>query len=221
MRVGESPGTDFSRYLIWTAFAVITLILKNFAANANGLNTIVVAVFFIFGIITLALMIRRYLRERSSFSEPSKKFMASLVNNIGFITLMIILMTVLRMMISYLQVTGKLPQFKNDDVTSSDQKVFIFNLIANVLIIAVQQQLVSTGFFFNYFFRKSSPASAVGGIIVSGLIAGAITLPGTWLQFFMNTVFGLCYAFTYLYTQDEKMPMFIAIIGALIGTIMI
>ncbi|AKP67107.1 type II CAAX prenyl endopeptidase Rce1 family protein [Companilactobacillus ginsenosidimutans] len=221
MRVGEAPGVDLRRYLIWIAFSVVTLAIKNFTANAKGLNDILVILFFIVGVFTLGLMVRRFMRERSSFAEPRKRFMDSLVHNIGFITLMIVLIIVLRMMISYLQVNGKLPKFSNDDVASSDQKVFIFNLIANVFIISIQQQLVSTGFFFNYFFRKSSPASAVGGILISGLIAGAITLPGSLLQFFMNTVFGFCFALTYLYTQDEKMPVMLGMIAALIGTIMI
>ncbi len=221
MRVGEAPGVDLVRYLIWIAFSLVTLGIKNITANAKGLNDILVILFFVVGAITLILMIRTYLRERNSFAEPRKNFMQSLVNNIGFITLMFILIVVLRMMISYLQVNGKLPKFQNDDITSTDQKVFIFNLIANVFVISVQQQLVQTGFFFNYFFRKSSPASAIGGIIFSGLIAGAITLPGSLLQFFMNTFFGFCFALTYLYTQDEKMPIFLGMLSALIGTIMI
>lgn len=221
MRVGEAPGVDLVRYLFWIAFSVITLMIKNFTANAKGLNDVLVIIFFIVGIVTLGIMIRRFVHEHSSFAEPRKRFMNSLLNNIGFITLMFILIVVLRMMISYLQVNGKLPKFQNDDVVSSDQKVFWFNLIANVFIISVQQQLVQTGFFFNYFFRKSSPASAVGGIIISGLIAGAITLPGSMLQFFMNTFFGFCFALTYLYTQDEKMPVLLGMLSALIGTIMI
>lgn len=221
MRVGQAPGVDLVRYLIWIAFTVITLGIKNSTANAKGLNDILVIIFFIFGIVTLGLMVRAYLRERGSFIEPRRRFMNSLVNNIGFITLMIVLIVVLRMMISYLQVNGKLSKFQNDDITSSDQKVFMFNIIANVFIVSVQQQLVQTGFFFNYFFRKSSPASAVGGILISGLIAGAITLPGSMLQFFMNSFFGFCFALTYLYTQDEKMPVFIGMISALIGTIII
>ncbi|WP_245995081.1 CPBP family glutamic-type intramembrane protease [Companilactobacillus furfuricola] len=221
MRVGEAPGVDLVRYLIWIAFSVATLGIKNYAANAKGLNDILVVIFFIVGIFTLALMIRRFNHERSSFAEPRKKFLSSLVNNIGFITLMFVLIVVLRMMISYLQVNGKLPKFQNDDVAGSNQKVFIFNLIANVFVISVQQQLVQTGFFFNYFFRKSTPASAIGGIVISGLIAGAITLPGSLLQFFMNMFFGFCFALTYLYTQDEKMPVFLGMVSALIGTIMI
>ncbi|MCH4010086.1 CPBP family glutamic-type intramembrane protease [Companilactobacillus sp.] len=221
MRVGEAPGVDLVRYLIWITFSLITLGIKNYSANAKGLNDVMVIIFFIVGAITLGLMTRTYLRERNSFAEPRKKFFDTLVHNIGFITLMFVLIVVLRMMISYLQVNGKLPKFTNDDVVGSDQRVFIFNLLANVFIISVQQQLVQTGFFFNYFFRRSSPASAVGGIIISGLIAGAITLPGSMLQFFMNSFFGFCFALTYLYTQDEKMPIFLGMLSALIGTIMI
>lgn len=221
MRVGEAPGVDLGRYLIWITFSIVTLIIKNFTASAKGLNDVLVVIFFIVGIITLGLMTRTFLRERHSFADRSRKFMQSLVHNIGFITLMLILIVVLRMMISYMQVNGKLPKFQNDDISSSDQRVFLFSLIANVFIISVQQQLVQTGFFFNYFFRKSSGASAIGGIFVSGIIAGLITLPGSLLQFFMNAFFGFCFALTYLYTQDEKMPIMLGMISALIGTIMI
>ncbi|KRK79599.1 CPBP family glutamic-type intramembrane protease [Companilactobacillus nodensis] len=221
MRVGESPGTDLVRYLIWIIFSIITLSLKNIAATDKGLNVILAVVFFAVGIVFLFLMARRYLRERRSFSDNPRGFMSSLVSNIGLVTLMIILVCALRLMISYLQVTGKLPQFKNDDVVSSDQKVFIFNIIANVFIITVQQQLVQTGFFFNYFFRKSTPSNAVIGIIFSGIIAGALSLPGSLLQFFMMMALGWCYALTYLYTQDEKMAMLVAIVSAIVGTILI
>ncbi|MCS6109173.1 CAAX protease family protein, partial [Clostridium botulinum] len=127
----------------------------------------------------------------------------------------------LRIMVSYLQVTGKIPSFENDDVISSDQKVFVFNMIANVLVISVQQQLVQTGFFFNYFFRKSSSYSAVMGIILSGIVGGLISLPGSLIQFLMMMALGWCYALTYLYTKDEKMAIFVAMISAAIGTIII
>lgn len=221
MRVGESPGTDLVRYLIWIIFSIITLSLKNIAATDKGLNIILTVIFFVVGIVLSFLMLRRYLRERRSFSDNPRGFMSSLVSNIGLITLMVILVCALRIMISYLQVTGKLPSFKNDDVISSDQKVFIFNMVANVFIITVQQQLVQTGFFFNYFFRKSTSSNAIIGIIFSGLIAGIISLPGSLLQFFMMMALGWCYALTYLYTQDEKMAMLVAIVSSIVGTVLI
>lgn len=221
MRVGESPGTDFVRYLIWIVFSIVTLILKNHAASQKGLSVPIVIIFFIIGLVTLLLMIRKYVREEKSFSDTADGFAYSLVSNIGFISLMIIMACLLRIMVSYLQVTGKLPSFQNDDVVSSDQKVFVFNMVANVFVIAVQQQLVQTGFFFNYFFRESSAYSAVMGIIFSGIIAGLISLPGSFLQFLMMMALGWCYALTYLYTKDEKMAIFVAMISAAIGTIII
>ncbi|TGD23520.1 CAAX protease family protein [Companilactobacillus suantsaicola] len=221
MRVGESPGTDFVRYLIWIAFSIVTLILKNHAATKSGLNIFLVILFFIVGIVTLFLMIRKYIREEDSFSDTATGFAYSLVSNIGFISLMIVMACALRILVSYLQITGNLPKFVNDDVMSSDQKVFIFNVVANVFVIAIQQQLVQTGFFFNYFFRDSSAYSAVMGIILSGVIAGLIGLPGSLLQFFMMMALGWCYALTYLYTKDEKMAIFVAMVSAFIGTIII
>lgn len=221
MRVGESKGTDFTRYIIWIVFAVGTLALKNIVATEKGLNNTLAAVFFILGLFLTFLMVRRYLRERRSFLDNPPKFKDSLSANFGFVALMIILVCAMRLAVSYLQVTGRIPQFVNDDVASSDQKVFLFNLVANILIITVQQQLVQTGFFFNYFFRESTSANAISGIIISGLIAGAITLPGSFIQFFMNTALGWCMSLTYLYTKDEKMAMLVAIISAIVGTILI
>ncbi|WP_334331783.1 MULTISPECIES: CPBP family glutamic-type intramembrane protease [unclassified Companilactobacillus] len=221
MRVGESPGTDFVRYLIWIVFSIVTLMLKNHAANKNGLNVFIVILFFIVGIVTLFLMIRKYVREEDSFSDTADGFAYSLVSNIGFISLMIIIAGALRILVSYLQISGRLPKFVNDDVASADQNVFIFNMIANVFVIAIQQQLVQTGFFFNYFFRDSSAYSAIMGIILSGVIAGLISLPGSLLQFFMMMALGWCYALTYLYTKDEKMAIFVGMVSAIVGTIII
>lgn len=221
MRVGESPRIDLVRYFIWIIFSIITLSLKNIAATNKGLNIILAIIFFAVGIVFTFLMTRRYIRERRSFSDNPRGFMSSLVSNIGLVTLMIILVCALRLMISYLQVTGKLPSFKNDDVASSDQKVFMFNIIANIFIIAVQQQLVQTGFFFNYFFRKSSSGNAIVGIVLSGVVGGLISLPGSLLQFFMMMALGWCYALIYLYTQDEKMAMLVGFVSAIVGTILI
>lgn len=221
MRVGESPGTDFVRYLIWIAFSIATLMLKNNAATSKGLDVPMMIAFFVVGIVTLFLMIRKYVREEKSFSDTADGFIYSLVSNIGLVSLMIIMVCLLRIMVSYLQVTGKLPSFHNDDVMSSDQNVFVFNMVANVFIVAIQQQLVQTGFFFNYFFRKSSAYSAVMGILLSGVIAGLISLPGSLVQFMMMMALGWCYALTYLYTKDEKMPIFVAMISAAVGTIII
>jgi len=175
MRVGESPGTDLVRYIIWIVFSIGTLMLKNNAASQKGLDMPIVIAFFAVGIVTLFLMIRKYAREEKSFSDTADGFAYSLVSNIGLVSLMIIMVCLMRIMVSYLQVTGKLPSFQNNDVSSPDQKVFAFNMIANVFIIAIQQQLVQTGFFFNYFFRKSSAYSAVMGILLSGVVAGAIS----------------------------------------------
>jgi len=221
MRVGESPGTDFVRYLIWIAFSIGTLMLKNNAANQKGLDTPVVIAFFVVGLVTLFLMIRKYVREEKSFSDTADGFVYSLVSNIGLVSLMIIMVCLLRIMVSYLQVTGKLPSFANDDVLSSDQNVFLFNMIANVFIVAVQQQLVQTGFFFNYFFRKTSAYSAIMGIILSGVVGGLISLPGSIFQFMMMMALSWCYALTYLYTKDEKMAIFVAMVSAAVGTIII
>lgn len=221
MRVGESPGTDFARYVIWIVFSIVTLMLKNNSASQKGLDLPIVIAFFVVGIVTLFLMIRKYIREEKSFSDTAEGFVYSLVSNIGLVSLMIIMVCLLRIMISYLQVTGKLPSFQNDDVTSSDQNVFLFNMVANVFVIAIQQQLVQTGFFFNYFFRKSSAYSAIMGILLSGVVAGLISLPGSIIQFLMMMSLGWCYALTYLYTKDEKMAVFVAMISAAVGTIII
>ncbi|MFH5810089.1 type II CAAX prenyl endopeptidase Rce1 family protein [Companilactobacillus sp. FL22-1] len=221
MRVGDSPSTDFTRYLIWIAFSIITLFLKNNVVNQKGFNIPLLFLFIAVGLITLFLMIRKYIREENSFSDTAEGFVYSLVSNAGLVSLMIIMVCLLRIMISYLQVTGKLASFVNDDILSSDQNVFLFDMIANVFVIAVQQQLVQTGFFFNYFFRKTSSSGAILGIIFSGLIAGAISLPGSLLQFAMMTALGWCYALTYLYTKDEKMAIFVAMVSAAVGTIII
>ncbi|CAJ1191879.1 hypothetical protein LCR01_20360 [Companilactobacillus crustorum] len=221
MRVGESPGTDFVRYIIWIAFSIVTLMLKNNSANKSGLDTPIVIAFFVVGLVTLFLMIRKYIREENSFSDTAEGFVYSLVSNIGLVGLMIILVCLLRIMVSYLQVTGKLPSFQNDDVLSSDQNVFVFNMVANVFIVTIQQQLVQTGFFFNYFFRKSSAYSAIMGILLSGVVAGLISLPGSLIQFLMMMALGWCYALTYLYTKDEKMAIFVAMVSAAVGTIII
>ncbi len=221
MRVGESPGTDFVRYLIWIAFSIVTLMLKNNAASQKGLDVPIVIIFFVVGLVTLFLMIRKYVREEKSFSDTADGFLYSLVSNIGLVSLMIIMVCLLRIMVSYLQVTGKLPKFQNNDVSSPDQKVFLFNMVANVFIIAIQQQLVQTGFFFNYFFRRSSSYSAIMGILLSGIVAGVISLPGSITQFMMMMALGWCYALTYLYTKDEKMSIFVAMVSAAVGTIII
>lgn len=221
MRVGESPGTDFVRYLIWIAFSIVTLMLKNNAANSKGLDMPIVIAFFVVGLITLFLMIRKYIREEKSFSDTADGFVYSLLSNAGLVSLMIILVCLMRIMVSYLQITGKLPKFANDDISSAEQSVFVFNMVANVFVVAVQQQLVQTGFFFNYFFRKSSAYSAIMGILLSGIIAGLISLQGSLLQFFMMMALGWCYALTYLYTKDEKIAIFVAMVSAAVGTIII
>ena len=221
MRVGESPATDLVRYIIWIVFSIGTLMLKNNAASKKGLDLPIVIAFFVVGVITLFLMIRKYVREEKSFSDTADGFLYSLVSNIGLVSLMIIMVCLLRIMVSYLQVTGRLPSFQNDDIASADQNVFVFNMVANVFIIAIQQQLVQTGFFFNYFFRKSSSYSAIMGILLSGIVAGLISLPGSIIQFLMMMALGWCYALTYLYTKDEKMAIFVAMVSAAVGTIII
>ncbi|WP_129045392.1 CPBP family glutamic-type intramembrane protease [Companilactobacillus metriopterae] len=221
MREEGSFRSNIVSYIVWLLFSVAILGLKNFSATAKGLNIPVAIFTILIGAAFLYLMIKRYNHENREFADNPPKFVESLSNNFGFIILMIILVCAMRISISFLQVTGKLPMFVNDDTASPDQKVFIFSLIVNIFIVTVIQQLTQTGFFFNYFFRSNNAFAAIAGLIISGVVAGLISLPGSQLQFFMMMALGWCYALTYLYTKDFKMALLVAMVSSTIGTIII
>lgn len=221
MQETESRGTTVIRYIFWIIFAGITIFLRESAVSKNGLNLILAIVAFVVGLVTVQIMSHRYKRERQLLNIQKRSMKATVINNFGFIMVMIILIAVVRIAISVAQFQGMLPKFKNDYLTSADQKVFIFNLVINILIISYQQFMVSDAFLYNYFWKKDSDFSYALGILMSGIVLAIINLSTTPIQMLLFFLIGSIYAIIYRRTNDSKLTLMIIIFSNIIGSILI
>lgn len=221
MQAVESRGTTVIRYIFWLLFAAITAFLKEDALSGAGLNVIMASVFVIVGLLTSWIMFRRFRKEKIILETPKKNFRKTIANNFGFVMITIILIAAIRLLTNYLQYKNIIPAFQNDYVTSEDQKVLIFNLLANIFIISFQQFMVGIGFLFNYFWRKNSGINYLFGGLMSGIALAIISLSTNYQQIILFIILGFMYAITYRKTKDTKLTMIVIIFSNIIGSILI
>ncbi|GKQ42342.1 hypothetical protein RD055328_02650 [Companilactobacillus sp. RD055328] len=221
MQEVESRGTTVIRYIFWLLFAALTIFLREEAVSSTGLNLILAGIFAAVGIFTSWIMSHRYTKERMILNNPRVSFKNTVINNFGFVFWVIILIGAIRFGIAYLQYKGIMPKFENDYLTSTDQKVMIFNLLANIFIISYQQFMVANAFLFNYFWRKKSGIQHLLGIIMSAVVLAIINLSNTPQQFLLFFLLGLVYAVVYRKTKDAKMTMLIIMFSNILGSILL
>ena len=94
-------------------------------------------------------------------------------------------------------------------------------IVTQGIILPILQEFLSTGFLFNYAFRKNTLATGIVGIICSGLIFAVLNFQFTPTLFVINALYGALFAWAYLYSQTLWMPMYLAVIAGLLTVIMI
>ncbi|MGR3742313.1 CPBP family glutamic-type intramembrane protease [Companilactobacillus sp. DQM5] len=217
----ESKGVTFFRYIFWLLFAAMTTFLREAAVSKSGLNIFLAIFFAIFGITTSRIMSHRYGREQIILKESRIYFRDTVAQKFGLIIIMAILIGVTRIGVTYLQLKGVLPKFNNDYYASSDQKVLIFNMLANIFIISFQQMMVSQVFLYNYFWRRNTTSNYVSGMVMSGIVLAVISLTTTYQEFILYFLLGIVYTIIYRKTKDFKVTLLLIIFSNIMGTLIV
>lgn len=221
MQEKESMTTVFMRYLFWVLFALVTSGIKELAVNKDGLSIPFAIIFIIIGGFTSWMMLNRHYKEKLRNQHESNDFLVGITKNYGMLMIIVILISIIRIGVSFLQIKGMVPTFQRDYSFSSDQKVIIFNLLATITITSYQQLMVGSVFLNNYFFKKNSVAVAIIGVLISGIIFAGLTMPTNPVQFLVMFVMGIMYAIVYRRTKNARLTMLIVVFSNIMGTILI
>lgn len=175
--------------------------------------------FITISLMVLLFFIYRFNREQRFFD---RSYSGSWLNNFGLIIASTIVITVLRIFVSWLQSTGKLKmyQFQIAYLHHESTSAYWFLVLALGVVIPVLQEFLITGFLFNYAFRQNTVMIAVLGIIVSGVLFSLLNWQDSIALLLVNTLFGAIFAWSYLHTQTIWMPIYLAVLNGVILIIM-
>ncbi|UQS84206.1 CPBP family glutamic-type intramembrane protease [Bombilactobacillus thymidiniphilus] len=168
-------------------------------------------------------MVKRYRHENSAFIDEKQSLWRGIGEYFSLILFTILVVGIFLTVISYLKAHGRFPYLVGDtDYLDRGKVAFWFDLVASGLIISVEQQFVTTGFLFNYFWRKPKLSSTILGIISSGLIFGLLNMEIAHLiNFFIYFIIGCLLATIYLATHNFKISIMLGVFIALLRVILI
>ena len=99
--------------------------------------------------------------------------------------------------------------------------MFWFLIFAQGLVLPFLQVFLAEGFLFNYLFRDNVGSVAILGIVFSGLIFSLVNFQLNVPVFLFDMVFGLIFAWAYLYSQNIVMPLYLAILNGLLMVMLV
>ncbi|MBA1434225.1 CPBP family glutamic-type intramembrane protease [Bombilactobacillus bombi] len=223
MQALKTPSIRLTWYAIWLILVVFSQKLEQLCLSNKGLHPVAVVFFLAFSLATLFLMLLRYRHEQRYFVKLHTGLLEGITEFFGLIIFATITIGVFMLLVSYLKAMGHFPSLINrSDYLERGSAAFWFDLLASAFIIAIEQQFVTVGFFFNYFMRRNSLGGAFLGVFLSGLIFGALNFEvWHWINFFIYVSIGWMLATVYLSTQNLRVCMLIAIFIALLKVILI
>jgi membrane protease YdiL (CAAX protease family) len=177
----------------------------------------------LFGVVAAMILlfyVYRYNRENRFFARD---FKLPWLGNFSAVVLLTLVLTATRISISYLQAYGKIPlyDFQTIYLKSQSTGMFWFLIVVQGIILPILQEFLATGFLFNYAFRRDSVQVAVVGIIVSGLIFSVLNYQSSLINFIIEAIYGMLFAWSYLYSQTIYMPIYLAILSSVLTVIMV
>ncbi|WP_125608029.1 CPBP family glutamic-type intramembrane protease [Lapidilactobacillus bayanensis] len=220
----RSPASFFGnlvRYLFFAALVLLAIWLKDLAFADNKVSGTFVILFLALAVIGFWFLIRQFNLEQQYFAVQPNSRQQVLSSASGFITLMLLIIGALNLLIAWLQVAGKLPALTNTAGNFDLNHIgFWLNILMVGIILPVLEQLLATGFLFNYAFRGSSPVIAVVGILVSATLFTILQFQPAIMPAFIQFWFGLLFAMSYLYTRRIEVPICLNIFSAILMIIL-
>lgn len=220
MNTPQSREGNVIRYAVYLigyvmVFAVVKLVTRKSPLRIWDL--------ILFGLITAMILlfyIYRFNREQRFFSRD---FQLPWLGNMSTVVLLTLVITATRISLSYLQAYHAISYYDFELIylKNESNNMFWFLIVAQGIILPILQEFLATGFLFNYAFRTNTKKVAILGIIVSGVIFSVLNFQSSPLLLAVEAVYGMLYAWSYLYTQTIWMPMYLAIVSGVLTVIMI
>ena len=163
----------------------------------------------------LLFYVYRFNREQRFFARD---FKLPWLGSLSTVVLLTLVITVTQISISYLQSYGRISHYDFQLIYAKSESV---NMFWFLIVLPILQEFLATGFLFNYAFRRNTKQVAIMGIIVSGLIYSLLNFQNSVVLFIIDAIYGMVFAWSYMYTQTLLMPIYLAVVSGVLTVIMI
>lgn len=220
MNTPQSREGNVIRYAVYLAgyvavFAVVKLVTRKSPVHIWGL--------ILFGLVAAMILlfyVYRFNREQRFFARD---FKLPWLGSLSTVVLLTLVITVTQISISYLQSYGRISHYDFQLIYAKSESVnmFWFLIVVQGIVLPILQEFLATGFLFNYAFRRNTKQVAIMGIIVSGLIYSLLNFQNSVVLFIIDAIYGMVFAWSYMYTQTLLMPIYLAVVSGVLTVIMI
>ena len=216
----ESREGNVIRYAVYLIGYVMVFAVVKLVTRKSPLHVWDLILFGVVAAMILLFYVYRYNRENRFFARD---FKLPWLGNFSAVVLLTLVITATRISISYLQAYGKIPFYDFQTIYLKNQSIgmFWFLIVVQGIILPILQEFLATGFLFNYAFRRDSVQVAVIGIIVSGLIFSVLNYQSSLINLFIEALYGMLFAWSYLYSQTIFMPIYLAMLSSVLTVIMV
>ena len=196
-------------------FAVVKLVTRKSLVHIWDL--------ILFGLVAAMILlfyVYRFNREQRFFARD---FKLPWLGSLSTVVLLTLVITVTQISISYLQSYGRISHYDFQLIYAKSESVnmFWFLIVVQGIVLPILQEFLATGFLFNYAFRRNTKQVAIMGIIVSGLIYSLLNFQNSVVLFIIDAIYGMVFAWSYMYTQTLLMPIYLAVVSGVLTVIMI
>ena len=220
MNTPQSREGNVIRYAVYLAgyvavFAVVKLVTRKSPVHIWDL--------ILFGLVAAMILlfyVYRFNREQRFFARD---FKLPWLGSLSTVVLLTVVITVTQLSISYLQSYGRISHYDFQLIYAKSESVnmFWFLIVVQGIVLPILQEFLATGFLFNYAFRRNTKQVAIMGIIVSGLIYSLLSFQNSVVLFIIDAIYGMVFAWSYMYTQTLLMPIYLAVVSGVLTVIMI
>lgn len=220
MNTPQSREGNVIRYAVYLAgyvavFAVVKLVTRKSPVHIWDL--------ILFGLVAAMILlfyVYRFNREQRFFARD---FKLPWLGSLSTVVLLTLVITVTQISISYLQSYGRISHYDFQLIYTKSESVnmFWFLIVVQGIVLPILQEFLATGFLFNYAFRRNTKQVAIMGIIVSGLIYSLLNFQNSVVLFIIDAIYGMVFAWSYMYTQTLLMPIYLAVVSGVLTVIMI
>lgn len=220
MNTPESREGNIIRYAVYLIGYVMVFAVVKLVTRKSPLHIWDLILFVITAAMVLIFYIYRYIRESRFFARD---FKLPWLGNFSAVVLLTLVITATRISISYLQSYGKIGYYDFQTIYLRNQSVnmFWFLILVQGIVLPILQEFLATGFLFNYAFRKNIKQVAIVGIIVSGLIFSVLNYQSSILNFIIEALYGMLFAWSYMYSQTLWLPMYLSVLSGILTVIMV
>lgn len=216
----ESREGNIIRYAVYLIGYVMVFAVVKLVTRKPPLRVWDVILFAVTAAMVLLFYIYRYIRENRFFARD---FKLPWLGNFSVVVLLTLVITATRISISYLQSYGKIGYYDFQMIYLRNQSVnmFWFLILVQGIVLPILQEFMATGFLFNYAFRKNTRQVAIVGIIISGLIFSVLNYQSSILNFIIEILYGMLFAWSYMYSQTLWLPIYLSVLSGILTVIMV